>query len=141
MLVRDIMNKNVVVSKKDATLKEASEVMSKLHIGSLLIVDKKKIAGIITHSDIVKAIAAEKKPDITLAEEIMSKKVVTIEPDKKLDDAVSLMIENKIKKLPVVEEGKILGIVTASDIVVVEPKLVASIANLLSLQLPGYKGG
>ena len=51
------------------------------------------------------------------------------------------MTEHKIKKLPVVEDNKIKGIITASDIVVVEPKLIASVADLISMKLPGYRGG
>lgn len=134
------MNRNVIIAKKDITLKEASEVMSKLHIGSLVITEDQKIVGIITSTDILKAIASEKKPEITLAEEIMSKSVVTIDPEKTVDDAVDMMLKNKIKKLPVTSEGKIVGMITASDIMVVEPKLVATVASLISLRTP-YAGG
>lgn len=140
MQVREIMNRNVVVAKKDITLKEASEVMSKLHIGSLVITEDQKIIGMLTSTDILKAVAGEKKPEITLAEEIMSKNVVTVDPEKSIGDAVELMVKNKIKKLPVVSEGKIVGIITASDIMIVEPKLIATIASLISLKTP-YAGG
>ncbi|MBI5872088.1 CBS domain-containing protein [archaeon] len=141
MDIKSVMNKNVVVAKKDITLKEATEVMSKLHIGCLLITEDQKILGIITGTDILKAIANDKKPEATLAGDIMSKNVVTIEPDKRIEDAVNLMLEHKIKKLPVVSEDKILGIVTTSDIIVVEPKLIETVASLISLKMPGYTGG
>lgn len=141
MLVREIMNRNVVVAKKDITIKEASELMSQLHIGSLVIVEDESIIGILTGTDILKAIAKEKNPNTTLAEEIMSKNVVTIEPSKSIESAVELMIKNKIKKLPVVDAGKIVGIVTASDIIVIEPKLIASIATMLSIQPATFRGG
>ncbi|MEM7824736.1 MAG: CBS domain-containing protein [Candidatus Aenigmatarchaeota archaeon] len=72
---------------------------------------------------------------------MMTSKVITIEPDKKIEDAVDLMLENKIRELPVVENNKIKGIITVTDIAVAEPKLIASIASLLALQLPGYPGG
>ena len=134
------MNKKVIVAKKDITIKEASELMAKLRIGSLIIGDEQNILGIITSTDILKSIANEKKPDITLAEEIMSKSVLTIDPEKTIEEAVETMLKNKIKKLPVVSEGKVIGMVTASDIVVVEPKLIASIASLVSLKTP-YAGG
>jgi CBS domain-containing protein len=140
MQVRDVMNKNVIVGKKDLTIKEASEVMSKLRIGSLVITEDQKIIGIITSTDIIKSIASEKKPDITLAEEVMTKDVLTIDPEATIEEAVEIMIKNKVKKLPVVSEDKIVGIVTASDIVVVEPKLIATIASLVSLKTP-YAGG
>lgn len=141
MDVKSVMNKNVVIAKKDITLKEATEVMTKLHIGCLLIIENKKILGIITSSDILKAIANDKNPNTVLAEEIMSKNVVTIDPDKRIEDAVDMMIKNRIKKLPVVSDDKIEGIITASDIIVVEPKLIATVASLISLKMPGYTGG
>ena len=141
MLVNEVMNRNVVVVKRDATLKQASEVMAKTRIGSLVVVDGSKISGIITSSDIIKSIAQDKAPENTLIEEVMSKKVFTVKPDVDIQDAVDIMIENKIRELPVVENNKIKGIITVTDIAVVEPKLIASIAQLLSMQFPGYKGG
>lgn len=140
MQVRDVMNKNVIVGKKELTVKEASEVMSKMHIGSLIITEDQKILGILTSTDILKSIASEKKLDITLVEEIMTKNVLTVDPEANVEAAVDIMMKNKIKKLPVVSEDKIVGIVTASDIIVVEPKLISVIASLVSLKTP-YAGG
>lgn len=141
MLVKDVMHKNVVVAKSDATIKEASKVMSKYKIGSLIIVKDDKIEGIITDTDIIKALAQEADVNTTSMEDIMSKKVITVDPEQTIEDTVDLMVKHKIKRLPVVEEGKIKGIITASDIIVVEPKLIASIASLISLKLPGLRGG
>lgn len=135
------MNKNVVTAKPNVTIKEASNVMSTLHIGSLVIVEDDKLIGIITGSDILKSVAEGRDPDKTYVSDIMSKNVITIESEKKVEDAVRLMMENKIKKLPVVDDKKLVGIITASDIMVVEPKLIESIANLVSIKLPGYRGG
>lgn len=141
MLVREVMNKQVVVSKPETSLKEASKVMTDMRIGSLVVVEEEKILGILTGSDVLRAIASGKDPDRTLIENAMSKNVKTIEPDKTIEEAVDMMVEHKIKKLPVIDSGKIIGIVTASDIVVLEPKLIANVAALLSLRLPGYSGG
>ena len=136
------MNRNVVTAKLNITLREAAAVMSKLNIGSLIILDEnEKISGIVTSTDILKAIAAGKDVEETLVEEVVSKPVITIEPDKSIEDAVNIMLEHKIKKLPVVEEGKLVGIITASDIITIEPKLIENIAALISLKLPGYRGG
>jgi len=141
MLVRDIMQKNVVTAKPDATVKEAAAVMNHSHIGSLVVLDKEKIVGILTERNILVSIADGHDPELTTAEDIMAKKVITVAPDETVDKAVGLMAEYKIKKLPVVEGGKLVGIITASDIVVVELKLIESVANLLSIKLPGYRGG
>lgn len=141
MLVNEVMNRNVVVVKKDATVKEASEVMTKLGIGSLVVVEDNKIIGMLTNHHIVKSVADNKSAESTLVEDLMSERIVTIEPDKELNEAVEVMVENKMKEVPVVEEGKIKGILSVTDIAVVEPKLIASIASLLQMQLPGYKAG
>ena len=141
MIVRDVMNKNVVVAKPDITVKEAAGIMSQHHIGSLVILKDKKIVGIITERNILIAVAQGKDAELTTVEEIMSKNVVTVAPDKTVEDAVNLMTEHKIKKLPVVEGDNLIGIITASDILVVEPKLIEGIANLISIKLPGYRGG
>jgi CBS domain-containing protein len=141
MLVRDVMNKNVVVAEPEITVKEAAGTMSQYHIGSLVILKDKKIVGIITERNILIAVAQGKDAELTTVEEIMSKNLVTVATDKTVEDAVNLMIEHKIKKLPVVDDDKLIGIITASDILVVEPKLIEGIANLISIKLPGYRGG
>jgi CBS domain-containing protein len=141
MIVRDVMNKNVMVAEPEITVKEAAGIMSQHHIGSLVVVKSKKIVGIITERDILVAVARGKDAELTTVEEIMSKDVVTIAPDKTVEEAVNLMIKHKIKKLPVVDADELVGIITASDIIVVEPKLIEGVANLISIKLPGYRGG
>lgn len=141
LLIRQVMNRNVVAISPEATLKEASKVMAEAKIGSLVVVENDKLVGIITNSDVTKAIALGKDPEFTLVKEIMSSPVITINPEKSLEDAVNLMMEKRIKRLVVVENKKIVGIITASDIIVVEPKMVKMLAGLISLRVPGYTGG
>jgi len=141
MLVKDVMNKNVVVAKSGVTVREASKVMSKYKIGSLVVLKENDIIGIITEGDIMESVAGDKDPDSTIIENIMSEKVLTVDPEDTIEDAADKMVQNKIKKLPVVEDGKLKGIITASDIVVVEPKLIESVASLISVKMPGYSGG
>ena len=135
------MHKDVVTIRPNLSLREASKIMSKFGIGSLVVVEDENLVGIITSTDIIKAVAEGKDVDQTLVSEVMSKDVITVDPDESLEEAVEKMMERNIKRLPVVEGGKLVGIITASDIIVVEPKLIEGIANLLSLKLPGYKGG
>lgn len=141
MFVRQVMNRTVVTSRADATLKEASKVMGETHIGCLVVVENEKIVGIVTNSDILRAISKDKDPNTTLVGDIMSRNVKVVEPDKSLEDAIKMMVDNKIKKLPVVENEKLIGIITASDIAVVQPRLIASISSLLSIRVPVYSGG
>lgn len=141
MLVREVMNKNVMTVKPDVTLKKAAEAMSNYHIGSLVVLENNKLVGIITERNVLVAVADGKDSELTTVEEVMTKKVITISPDKTIDEAITLMTEHRIKKLPVLDGEKLVGIITASDIIVVEPKLIEGIANLISIKLPGYRGG
>lgn len=135
------MNKDVVVAEPEITIREAARTMSQYRIGSLVILKNKKIVGIVTERSILVAIAEGKDVELTTVEDIMTKDVVTVDPDKTIEEAVSLMVGHRIKKLPVVDGGKLVGIITASDIIVIEPKLIEEVAELISVKLPGYRGG
>jgi len=141
MLLKDVMNRDVVMVRPDITLKDAAKAMYDRRIGSVVVVKDDTIVGILTQTDILKAVALEKPLDATFVEDVMHKKVTTIDYEKSIEDAVDVMMENRIKRLPVTKDGKLVGIITASDIITVEPKLIAGIANLLSMKIPGYKGG
>jgi|SRR5437870_6915016 len=141
MIVRNVMQRKVVTAAPEVNLRQASKVMVDFHIGSLVILSKNQIVGMLTSSDILKSIAGGGDPEATLAETVMSKKVVTIDPDKTIEEAVNLMLKNRIKKLPVTEGKKLVGIITTSDVISIEPKLIESIASLVQVKLPGFRGG
>lgn len=111
MLVKDLMKRPFVV-EKDVSLAEAARIMSEKNIGSLIFVSGAKIKGILTEKDLIKNFSKGGK-----IAKIMSTKVVTIEPDESLDMAAAKMRDNKVKRLPVVQEGKLVGIVTLTDII------------------------
>lgn len=117
MKIKEIQ-KNVKTLSPDATVKEASSVMSKYSIGSLVVVnEKKKVVGIVTERDIIEKVNAKDRLSSKVrVKEIMSPKVITIDSNSLLDDAVYLMIKNKIKKLPVLDNGQLVGMVTSTDI-------------------------
>ncbi len=88
--------------------------------------------GIITEEDIIEKVVSEgKEPAKTTIDEIMVRDVIHIESGKSLEDAAQLMTENKIKKLPVVENKDLLGIVTAQDMIAAEPKMMEQLGELL----------
>lgn len=132
MLVKDVMNPKVVVAKPTATIKEAAKVMSELRISGIVIMEGESIVGIMTEMDIMsKVVAQAKDAETTMIRDVMTKEVVTIEPDKTLEDACSLMVEKKVKRLPVVVSGKLVGIITATDVISIQPKMIESLAQLL----------
>ena len=118
MKIKEIMKDVKTISPED-TVKEAADLMNRHSIGSLVVVDsKKKLVGIVTERDILQKVTAQNKlAGKVLVEDIMSNKLITIDANELLDDAVYLMIKHKIKKLPVIDNNELVGIVTATDIV------------------------
>lgn len=100
------------VTEKDISLKEVAKVMSSKKIGSLVYLSNGKIKGIVTKGDLVKNFDSNKK-----VSEVMSKEVTTISPEETLEFAAETMRKKKIKKLPVMSDGELVGIVTASDLI------------------------
>ena len=133
--VREIMNPQVVVAKPEATAREAAKVMTEGGIGSLIIMKDDKIDGIVTESDMVKKIIADggDAEQITL-DQIMTAKVITVSDDATIEEASELMVENNIKKLPVIRANKLVGIVTATDLISFEPKFIEALGQLLMLR-------
>ncbi len=143
MQVKEAMNKGVKIIAPGATVREAAQIMSKYRIGSLVVVEGSgKIAGLITERDILDdVVAAGKRSDDVKVEDAMTKDLVTISEDATLEDAAALMSKNKIKKLPVVKEGGLVGIITASDLIAYEEKLIESLASLLVSHPGSMVGG
>jgi CBS domain-containing protein len=112
MEVSQVMNKAFIIDD-NVTLKEAAKMMSVKNIGSVLVVKDSKILGIITEKDVARNLNKLNSK----VSSIMSRKVVTIEYDEELEDAATLMAENKIKRLPVMQNKKLVGIITATDII------------------------
>jgi CBS domain-containing protein len=115
--VKDIMTKDVVSVNVNQTVYEAAELMSSKGIGCLVIVEGEAPVGMVTERDLVRRILAKKLPYDVKVSEIMTKKLITVDPDMSLKEAARLMSTNKIRRLPVVKENKLVGIVVASDFI------------------------
>ena len=116
--VRDVMVKNVITVGAETTVKEAAKLMNKHEIGCLVVMKREKPVGIVTERDMLKRVLLKSKdPKKTKVSKIMSKPLVVGEPQTDIRDAVRLMVEGGIKRLPVVEDGHVLGLVTFTDIV------------------------
>jgi CBS domain-containing protein len=115
--VKDIMTKNVVTITADKTVFEAAELMDFKKIGCLIVAQNEAPMGIVTERDIVRRIVAKKMPYDVRVSEIMTQNLVTVDPDSSLKDAARLMSNNGIRRLPVVKQNKLVGIVVSSDFV------------------------
>ncbi|MCD6236415.1 MAG: CBS domain-containing protein [Thermoplasmata archaeon] len=124
MLVQEIMSRDVVTISKDETAFDASIKYRDKKVGCLLVVDKDKCVGILTERDLIeRVICEEREPKQTKVSEIMSKNLKTIHKLAKIVDAIRLMKMHNIKKLPVVSNDTLVGIVTITDISRARPEL------------------
>jgi len=116
--VEDVMVEDVISVSEKATIREAAELMNKHEIGSLVVIKKGKPVGIVTETDMVKRVILKLlDPEKTKVSEIMSKPLVFGNPQMGVDEASKIMQRQKIKKLPIVEKGHLVGLVTTTDIV------------------------
>jgi CBS domain-containing protein len=127
--VGDIMTAEVVVVPLGAPLQDVAKLMSKHSIGSVIVVedDKGKHAkGIVTERDIVhKVIAKGKDPYKITIDQIMSRPLRVVRPDTSIEDAAKAMRENRVKRLPVVnEDNELIGILSEGDIMKIFPVVV-----------------
>lgn len=131
LTVEDVMVKEVMTIDENSTVKEAAEVMNKFEIGCLIAVRKGKAMGIITERDLLKRVVAEAKDATkTKVKNVMSSPLVVVEPNMDLEEAVKLMFQMKIKKLPVVDAKRLVGLVTLTDIARFQPQMIKIVKQL-----------
>jgi CBS domain-containing protein len=117
MLVEEVMTKNIVSIECNKTIFNACQEYSKNKVGSLVAMDKKITVGILTERDIIEKVILEKKdPNKTKVREIMSPNIKTVHALAPLEKAAKIMRENQIKKLPVILNNEIVGIITETDL-------------------------
>ena len=115
--VREAMTASVSSVSPSQSLADAAEVMKREDVGSVPVVDEGRLVGIVTDRDIVtRAIAEQRNPQAVTVEEIASQELVTVEPELDLDEAVALMARHKVRRLPVLEEGRLAGMLAQADV-------------------------
>jgi len=116
-LIRDVMTSKPKMLASTATLAEAANIMRQDDIGGVLVEENGKPCGIVTDRDIVvRGIAAGKDPKSTPVKEVCSEKLVSVKPDDSVDEAVRLMRERAIRRVPVMDDGNPVGIVSLGDL-------------------------
>jgi len=121
----DVMVKKVITTKKEATAEDAIKLMNKYEIGCLVVLENGKPIGIVTERDLLKRVLAKSKELRNIkVMEIMSTPVISATPKTEIEEAAKLMYQKKIKKLPIVEKEKLLGLVTLTDILRIQPQLI-----------------
>ena len=134
MEVEDIMVQKVITVDPNASVKKAARLMNRHEIGCLIVVGQGQVMGIMTERDLLKKVVElGKNPEKTKVHDIMSKRLVVGTPRMEIPDVVRLMLQKKIKKLPIVTEGEIIGLVTLTDIARttrIEPQMIGVIKEL-----------
>jgi CBS domain-containing protein len=117
--VADLMTADPITMGLDASVTEAAEAMRAAEIGDVIVTDGGRVCGIVTDRDIVvRAIAAGKDPQRTMLREICSEKVIKIDADAPVADAVRLMREEAIRRLPVVTDDQPVGVLSLGDLAI-----------------------
>jgi CBS domain-containing protein len=115
--VREVMTANLVTYPSTATVAEAAQAMREWDIGDVLVETNGRIAGIVTDRDIVvRAIAEGRAPGAVKLADICSELLVTVSPDDPIEEAVKLMRDNALRRMPVCEGDRAVGIVTLGDL-------------------------
>lgn len=115
--IKQIMTRKVISCKSGVSIKDAAVLMKKNSIGVLVVIDDKKLVGVISERDIInKVVTNGLDSSITKVKDVMTKKVITGNPEMTDLDVAETFAKKKIKKLPIVNNGKVVGIITQTDI-------------------------
>ena len=128
--VKDIMSRNVKTIDVNSTVLDAAKSMAKWKIGALVISDGSSTVGIITEGDISRIVAKGSDPGSTPVS-IEKKRLETVPPEERVEVAAKTMADAGVKKLPVVDEGSLVGIITQTDIVSSSFALVTSLKEMV----------
>ena len=115
--IREVMTPGPETIQADRPAAEAAKMMKEADAGMIPVMDNGNLLGTVTDRDIAIRIVAEgKDPQSTPVREIASTDVVTIEPDRDLDEALRMMAKHQVRRLPVVENGRLVGVIAQADV-------------------------
>jgi CBS domain-containing protein len=136
--VEDVMVEGVITVDSDASVMKAVSLMNENEIGCLVVTRRGKAVGILTERDLLtRVIVKSKNPKKTKVREVMTKPLISGQPDMDLEEATKLMFKMKIKKLPVVEsEGRLTGLITLTDVARFQPQMIRILKKLSARTAP-----
>jgi CBS domain-containing protein len=113
--VKNLMTKKVLTIDSQKTVFEAAQLMSRKEVGDVIIVDAEMPIGIMTERDIVRRVVAKERPVTIKVSDVMTTPLITISPDASLKEAARTMVNHRIRRLPVLKDHKLVGILVVSD--------------------------
>jgi len=115
--IRDLMTRRVVKLPGNATIVDAARSLRDSDVGSIVVEEDGKLRGLVTDRDIaIRAVAEERDPRTTRLSEICSKDLVTLSADDETDRAVEIMRKRSVRRIPIVDHGKVVGILSLGDL-------------------------
>ncbi len=131
MKVKDVMTKNVTYVNPATTVTETAHLMQMHNIGAIPVCDQSGVVGIVTDRDIVvRTVAPGKNPQMTTVKDVMTAGVSTVSPDMDIKDVTKQMANSQIRRVPVLENNTLVGIVALGD-VAVDAKYDTEVAETL----------
>ncbi len=129
--VGDVMTRNVVTASPEDSLHECVKIMVKRDVNSLLITNGQKLVGILTSGDILRTLTKKANLKEIKCLDAASRKIAVLKPSDDISQAIEKMKSLNFRRLPVISEDELLGVVTLKDILSVEPGLYAETNNLI----------
>jgi CBS domain-containing protein len=131
--VRDAMTEDPRSIGASASVVEAARLMREQHIGSLPVTEDERLVGMITDRDITtRVVAASAVPETTSVGDVYSRDLISVEPDNDLDQALQLMARHQVRRLPVVEDGRLVGMVAQADIALKDNERTGELVGAIS---------
>jgi CBS domain-containing protein len=131
--VRDAMTEDPRSIGASASVVEAARLMREQHIGSLPVTEDERLVGMITDRDITMRVVAEgAAPDTTSVGDVYSRDLISVEPNNDLDEALQLMAHHQVRRLPVVESGRLVGMVAQADIALKDNERTGELVGAIS---------
>lgn len=136
ILVSDIMTREPIVTGPSTNLLECAKKMVQKRTGSLLLLDNKRLVGLISTQDILWALVKKSKEDLSKieAKDISPRKIAVIRPSATLDEAIKKMKDSKFERLPVVENNELVGIITIKDILSFNPEIYPELEEFAGIR-------
>lgn len=123
--IKEAMSPKVLTVSANTTVAKAAKMMASKSVGSVVVVKNGNPVGILTERDLLmKVISADLKASKVVVSKVMTSPVLTVSPNTDIAEASRMMVRNKIRRLPVVQKGKLVGIITTSDIMQVSPEIL-----------------
>jgi CBS domain-containing protein len=113
--VEEVMTRGVLTIDSSKTVAEAAELMTQKEVGDVVVTENDSPRGIVTERDFVRRVIAKQRPLDTKITDVMTTPLITIAPDASINEAARKMVNNKIRRLPVIRDHKLVGILVVSD--------------------------